>query len=105
MGSTTPATIATSPSSECIVGPRPDGGAGRRKGAEGGKVFTGLLVTVIILGLAGLVAYLLSDINARRYRLTAVGGELVVENGRFFPVGFERYMPRVKALADAYGPV
>lgn len=77
----------------------------RVRRAEAGGFLTGLLVTLVILGLAGVVAYLLSDINARRYRLHVVHNELVVEKGRFFPVGFQPFVPNIQALANAYAPL
>lgn len=89
------------------MAPRSARGRWPRPGEAGGigRVFAGILAVLVILALGGLVVYLLSDINSRRYRLNSVAGELVVEKGRFFPVGFERFTPRAKALAEAYAPV
>lgn len=63
------------------------------------------LVVLVIVGLAGLVGYLLSDINHRRFRTTQQGDVLVVEQGRFFPVGFSTYEADTEALAQAYKPI
>lgn len=64
-----------------------------------------LMVTLIVLGLATLVVYLVSDLNRRHYRLAAHAGNLVVERGRFFPVGFELYLPDTPLLREAYAPI
>lgn len=64
-----------------------------------------LLVVLVITGLAGIVAYLLSDINHRRFRTTQQGDVLVVEQGRFFPIGFGSYDAETETLAQAYRPI
>jgi hypothetical protein len=64
-----------------------------------------LTVGLIICGLAFLVAYLLSDINQRRFRTRQSGDILLIEQGRFFPVGFVPYQPDTQALARAYAPI
>jgi hypothetical protein len=63
------------------------------------------LASVMLLGLLGLVGYLLSDINHRRYRLALVDHTLYVEQGRFFPVGYMAYAPDHQALKEAYAPI
>lgn len=60
---------------------------------------------LMLLALLGLVGYLLSDINHRRYRLALVDHTLYVEQGRFFPVGFAAYNPEHQALKEAYAPI
>jgi hypothetical protein len=85
--------------------PAAEGNARRSQSGGAGRGFTLFLVVVLLLGLSGLVLYLLSEINARRYRLAQVGYSLVVEQGRFLPVGFTRYVPRADALKEAYAPI
>lgn len=60
---------------------------------------------LFVLALCGVVAYLLSDINHRRYRLAQSGQTLYVEQGRFFPVGFMAYTPEATPLRVAYAPI
>lgn len=65
-------------------------------------------ITLICLGVAALlllVGYLLSDINHRRYRLAMVAQQLMVEQGRFFPVGYTLYQPDAQPLKEAYSPI
>lgn len=65
-------------------------------------------ITAITLGVAALLAlvgYLLADINHRRYRLAYVDHQLLVEQGRFFPVGYSYYQPESSALKEAYAPI
>lgn len=63
------------------------------------------LVGLVIVALGGLVLYLLSDINHRRYRLALEGDVLTVEQGRFFPVGFVPFAPSNPVLQQAYAPI
>lgn len=78
-----------------------------RKAEHGGigRFFGIVFVLLVVLGLTAVVVYLLSDINHRRYRITARDQMLVVQKGRFMPFGFEDYEPEAKALKDAYAPV
>lgn len=74
----------------------------------GQRVWSGFLrivSTAFILGLAGLVAYLASERNARTYSLSAQKGQLVVHKGRMWPWGTEPWKPNDPALADAYAPI
>lgn len=64
-----------------------------------------VLVVLVICGLAGIVAYLLGDINHRRFRTSQNGDVLIVEQGRFFPIGFGAYDAESEALAQAYRPI
>jgi hypothetical protein len=77
--------------------------AGRRH--ESGNALLRLLVALVVLGLGSVVGYLASEINHRHYRLVSTDGWLVVERGRFLPMGFEPYKPDAEALRDAYAPV
>ena len=103
--------IVTFLTSGSIVG-RPDGeGAsvsserGVSKGRSVGRFFVSLLAVVLILGLGSVVIYLLSDINRRQYRLSTREGMLIVERGRFLPIGFEAFEPEEPDLRSAYAPI
>ncbi|MGA9520706.1 MAG: IF-2 protein [Myxococcaceae bacterium] len=74
----------------------------------GRRVMTGLsrtLVTLIVLGLVGLVAWLASERNARTFSLRVEDGKLVVLKGRMLPMGAEPWAPGDPLLADAYAPI
>jgi len=77
------------------------GGFGRRAG----RAFTRFLITVVVMGLAGAVAYLVSMLNARTFTLEQQDGNLVVMKGRMFPVGAAPFHPSDAFQADAYAPV
>jgi hypothetical protein len=64
-----------------------------------------LLVWLVVLGLVGLVAALLSERNANSFSLALVDGALVVKKGVFFPVGSRAYAPPDPKLAPAYAPL
>lgn len=66
---------------------------------------TRLLVTVVVLGLLGLVGYLVSERNARTYTLAVEGDRLVVMKGKMLPVGEELWQPGDPRLAETYAPV
>ncbi len=77
----------------------------RTEAGGAARGFTILLVVVIIIALAGVVLYLLSDLNARRYRIADRHGQLVVQKGRNLPVGFVAFVPKAEALRAAYEPL
>ena len=60
-------------------------------GAGGQRFLFGFLVVIILL-LGGVVFYLLSDLQQRKFQLRQVGNELQVERGRFLPFGSENKM-------------
>ncbi len=64
-----------------------------------------LLITALMLTLLGSVLYLLSDINHRQYRLTTRQSSLIIERGRFMPMGFERFTPKNEVLRPIYAPI
>lgn len=64
-----------------------------------------LLVVGVVLALLAAVAYLLADINHRRYRLAVRQGQLQVERGLFLPVGFGPYEPETATLREVYAPL
>ena len=86
-----------------------EGPAGRKPPQSGGgtlgRVFWTLIIGTVILGLGAAVLVLLSDLNHRRYRLNALGSQLVVERGRNLPFGYERFIPDAAALQEAYAPL
>jgi hypothetical protein len=69
-----------------------------------------LLVLALVLGLLGAVGFLMSERNQRRFRLhTQIVSPdetlLIVERGRFFPIGYEPYIPDAKDVRMAYAPI
>ncbi len=63
------------------------------------------IVVVLILGLGGVIAFLLSERNARTYSVQVVDGKLVVMKGKLFPVGADPYRPSDPSLRDLYAPI
>jgi hypothetical protein len=82
--------------------PRPPGG---RERGERGAGLRGILVGLAILALAGLVAYLLAERNARRWFLVQDDGALYVKRGVLFPVGSLPFKTDDPELARAYAPL
>ncbi|MBI3179473.1 MAG: hypothetical protein HYZ27_07405 [Deltaproteobacteria bacterium] len=72
---------------------------------SGGRTLLAVFVTLVILGLIGAIFYLASDINRRRYRLMAVEGNLVVQQGRMLPLGFTEIEVEAEDLKAAYAPI
>ncbi len=63
-----------------------------------------LVITTVVVGLAGATVFLLSQINAKTYTLENRDGKLVVLKGRMMPMGADPWVPADAALADAYAP-
>jgi len=74
-------------------------------GRRAGRAFTRLVVTLVVLGLIGVVGFLLSQLNARTFTLQPQDGKLLVMKGRMLPVGSEPYRPSDPVLAAAYAPI
>jgi len=74
-------------------------------GQRAGHAFRRLLVTLLVLALAGIVCVLLARDNARTYSLKVEDGKLVVEKGRLLPWGSAPYRPLDPALAEVYAPI
>jgi len=74
-------------------------------GRRAGRAFTRLVVTLLVLGLLGVVGFLLSRLNARTFTLQQQDGKLLVLKGRMLPVGADPYRPADPALAAAYAPI
>ncbi|HUB08024.1 MAG TPA: hypothetical protein VMB50_13520 [Myxococcales bacterium] len=64
-----------------------------------------LFSTVLILGLLGVVGWLLSERNAHHYFLHTDGRMVLIERGFMLPYGHGPYRPRDPALDKAYAPV
>lgn len=73
-------------------------------GAKASRFFKRLLITVALLGLAGVTLFLLSQENARTYTLDVREGKLVVLKGRLMPMGADPWRPPPE-LVDAYAPL
>ncbi|RME26004.1 MAG: hypothetical protein D6806_06935 [Deltaproteobacteria bacterium] len=71
---------------------------------RGGGVKT-ILVMLIILALGGVILYLLSLLNSKKYFLVPEGGELVVKKGMFLPFGEDVFKPSDPELARLYQPI
>lgn len=74
-------------------------------GRRAGRAFTRLVVTLVVLALAGAVGFLLSRLNARTFTLQQTDGKLLILKGRMLPMGAEPYRPSDPALAEAYAPI
>ncbi|GAO04286.1 hypothetical protein [Anaeromyxobacter sp. PSR-1] len=73
--------------------------------ARAGSGAKALLAWVAILGLAGVVAWLASERNARTWYLVPDEGRLVVMKGLMLPVGRQAFATDDPALAAAYAPL
>lgn len=69
------------------------------------RFFKRLIITTLVLGLAGATVFLLSQLNARTFILEMHDGKLTVLKGRMMPVGAELWQPADPQLADAYAPL
>jgi hypothetical protein len=74
-------------------------------GQRAGHAFRRLLVSVLVLALAGVVCVLLARDNARTFSLKLEGGKLLVQKGRMLPWGSAPYRPADASLADVYAPI
>jgi hypothetical protein len=74
-------------------------------GQRAGHAFRRLLVSLLVLALAGVVCVLLARDNARTFSLKVEGGKLFVMKGRMLPWGSAPYHPPDASLADVYAPI
>jgi hypothetical protein len=74
-------------------------------GQRAGHAFRRLLVSMLVLALAGVVCVLLARDNARTFSLKLEGGKLLVQKGRMLPWGSAPYNPTDTSLADVYAPI
>ena len=75
-----------------------------RETPRGGGART-LLAWVAILGLAGVVVWLLAERNARQWWLVPEKGLLVVKRGMPLPAGRRNYETNDPAMSEAYAPL
>ena len=78
--------------------------APRDRSSSGGILVTAL-VALLILALGAGLAFVLSELNHRRFRLATEQGWIVVERGRRLPWGFSRFEPEAPELVEAYAPI
>ncbi len=71
---------------------------------KGGGV-KAMFVVLIVLALAGIIVYLLSLINSKRFFLIPEGNQLVIKQGIFFPVGSEPYQSKDPEKLSLYRPI
>jgi len=76
-----------------------------RARSSGGGGARALLAWVVILGLLGLVTWLVSERNARTWYLVPDEGRLVVMRGMKLPVGRQPFRTEDPALAQVYEPI
>lgn len=74
-------------------------------GSRAMRTLTRLMVTLLVLALAGAVTVLLSQLNARTFTLAVESGQLLVMKGRLLPWGANPYRPGDLGLADTYAPL
>lgn len=74
-------------------------------GSRAMRALTRLVVTVLVLAMAGAVGFLLSQLNARTFTLEVESGQLVVMKGRMLPWGAVPFRPSDPGLADTYAPI
>jgi hypothetical protein len=73
-------------------------------GSKVATFFKRVLITAVVLGLAGVTVFLLSQQNARTFTLEVREGKLVVLKGRNMPMGADPWRPPPE-LVDAYAPL
>jgi hypothetical protein len=78
---------------------------GQGFGARLARAFKQLVLTLLVLGMAAAVAFLLSQLNARTFTLAVQSDQLVVMKGRMLPWGAVPYRPSDSRLADTYAPI
>ena len=73
--------------------------------ARAGRALTRFFVFVLLLAMAGGIAFLLSLLNAHTYSLKVLDGKLTIYKGKMVPIGADPYRPSDSRLADAYAPI
>ena len=69
------------------------------------RFFKRLFISIFLLALAALIFFLLSERNARLFKLELnESGALTVMRGRHLPVGFAPWTPQDLQLAETYAP-
>jgi hypothetical protein len=69
-----------------------------------GGGFQRFLLWLVIVALLGAVGWLASERNQHRYRVTTQGNALLIERGRFFPLGTSPLPPTHKVYAPVLIP-
>lgn len=77
--------------------------AAAAKKSSGG--WSRLVLWLVVLALLGVVWWLASERNERRFRLTSQAGKLLIERGRFFPNGTSAIAADDAVWGRLYGPV
>ena len=73
-------------------------------GSKVATAFKRLMITVVVLGLAGVTVFLLSQENSRTFTLEVRDGKLVILKGRMMPMGADPWRPPPE-LVDTYAPI
>ena len=93
---TTDSPTSAAKSAQAPVSPRPNAVI---------RFFKRLFVSIFLLALAALIFFLLSERNARLFKLELnESGALTVMRGRHLPVGFAPWTPQDLQLAETYAP-
>lgn len=93
---TTDSTTSAAKSAQAPMPPRPNAVI---------RFFKRLFVSIFLLALAALIFFLLSERNARLFKLElSESGELTVLRGRHLPMGFTPWTPQDLQLAETYAP-
>ena len=74
-------------------------------GRRAQRALTRLLVFCVVVALLGAVTFLLSQLNARRFSVAALNGNLVVMKGRPLPIGTLPFHPLDPRPQAAYAPI
>jgi hypothetical protein len=72
--------------------------------ARRGGGFQRFLLWLVIVALLGAVGWLASERNQHRYRVTTQGNAMLIERGRFFPLGTSPLPPTDKVYAPVLIP-
>lgn len=73
-------------------------------GSKVATAFKRLMIMVVVLGLAGVTVFLLSQENSRTFTLEVRDGKLVILKGRMMPMGADPWRPPPE-LVDTYAPI
>ena len=74
-------------------------------GRRAQRALTRLLVFCLVVSLLGAVTFLLSQLNARRFSVATLNGNLVVMKGRPLPIGTLAFHPVDPRQREAYAPL
>ena len=74
-------------------------------GTRASRAFTRFLIFLLVIALLAAVTFLLSQLNARRFRIAVEDGNAIVLKGRQLPSGFQPFQPTDARQRDAYAPL